>query len=233
LRLGEFIGRHHWERHRADDHILYGEPGEHQLRRKQHAELGSKGRDEHFHLAGDIHLKRRSRFHQREPDGDNDLHADGDQFRRFEDVHGHRDRHFKFSEQANDQFVHSQSYKHRFGFQQHAELGNLRRGEHRHYAGDIHLNIGKRLDQCETNDDDDLHADRDECRRLGHLNGKSYSNGVRSHPRHHHDFVPGRDTRRGLCRLHHRRERRRASLLLFGCRKGCLSIQQRATSTAR
>jgi len=70
---------------------------------------------------------------------------------------------------ADDHILRGQSHKYRFGFQQHAELGDDGRDEHCHHAGNIHFHIGKRFNEHEPNGDDHLHADRDECHRLDHF----------------------------------------------------------------
>ena len=57
-------------------------------------------------------------------------------------------------------------------------MGDHRGDEYCHYAGDIHLHVGKWFDQRKPNGNDDLYADRDQRLRLDHLHGKSHGNGV-------------------------------------------------------
>jgi hypothetical protein len=75
------------------------------------------------------------------------------------------------SKQTNDQLLHGQSREHQLRFQQHAELGDDRRDEYRHRAGNIHVHIGERFNEREPNGDDHLHADGHQCGRFGHVYG--------------------------------------------------------------
>ena len=81
-----------WKRLRADDHFLYGNSDQHQLRYKQHTELGGSRSDEYCHHAGDIHVHIGKRFNEHEPSGDDHLHADGDRCRRLDHVYANRYR---------------------------------------------------------------------------------------------------------------------------------------------
>ena len=116
---------------------------------------------------------------------------------------------------ADDQLLHGEPHEHHFGFQQHAELGDDRGDEHCHHAGDIHVHIRERFDEREPDGDDHLHADGDQCRGLDHGHGNSHGNSVRRPVGDHDHFVPRRNTRRGVCRLHNRRQRRHSALHLF------------------
>jgi len=71
----------------AVDHLVHGKPGEHSNGIKQHAELGDDGRDGHRDYAGDVYIDVRERHDISEPDGDDDIYADGDQRGRLK----HRD----------------------------------------------------------------------------------------------------------------------------------------------
>jgi len=100
LRLGEFAGK----RLRADDQLVHSQPHKHRFRFQQHAELGDDRGDEYCDHAGNIHVHIGKRFDEREPDGDDHLHADGHQRRRL--GHGHGNSYGKRGKQANDQLVH-------------------------------------------------------------------------------------------------------------------------------
>lgn len=62
---------------KAHDHFVYCEPVEHHEGSEQHVKLGNQRRDQHLDCSGDIHLHRRQRIYQREPDDDNYLHPEG------------------------------------------------------------------------------------------------------------------------------------------------------------
>ena len=119
------------------------------------------------------------------------------------------------AKQTNHQLFHSEPHKYHFGLQQHAELGDDRRDQYCHHAGDIHVHIGEWFDEREPNGDDHLHADGYQCRRLDHGHGKSHGNSVRRSIDDHNHFVPRRNPRRGVCRLHNSRQRRLSALHLF------------------
>ena len=88
----------------AGDHFLYSESDKRELRCKQHVELGGNRGDLHCHHAGDIHVHIGQRFHEREPNRDDHLHANSDQRRWLGHLYGHR--YCKHIGQANDQFIH-------------------------------------------------------------------------------------------------------------------------------
>ena len=72
---------------------------------------------------------------------------------------------------ADDHFLHSEPDKHKLRNKQHTELGGSRSDECRHHAGNIHFHIGEWFNQHEPNRDDHLHADSNQCHRLGHVYG--------------------------------------------------------------
>ena len=152
------IGR--WHRFRAVDHILYGDSGKHKLRDKQHAELGDKWRSHGFDFSRWIQLRVGERLNDREPGGDDGLHADRNQRFRLGDVHGNSHR--NYSRHANNQLVCSQPDEHQFRFRQHPQLGDKRSDDHCHHAGNIHVYIGEWFDGREPDGDDDLYADSDQ-----------------------------------------------------------------------
>ena len=106
-------------------------------------------------------------------------------------------------------------HKYYFGFQQHAELVDDWSNEYCHHARDIHLHICEWFDEREPNGDDHLHADCDQCLWLEHIHGKSHCNSVRRSIGDSNHFVPKRNPRRGVCRLHNSRQRRLSALYLF------------------
>ena len=115
--------------------------------------------------------------------------------------------------------LHRESHKYHFGFQQYAELGDDRGDEYCHHAGDIHVHIRDWFDEREPNGDDHLHSDGDQCRGLDYIHGKSHCNSVRRSIGDNDHFMPRRNTRRGVCRLHNRRQRRLSTLHLFRSRE--------------
>jgi len=116
---------------------------------------------------------------------------------------------------ADNHFLLGEPDNHKLRYKQHTELGDGRRDESRHHAGDIHFHIGKRFNEHEPNRDDDLHADCDQCLWLDHIHGKSHVNRVWWYVADNHHFVPKRNTRRSVCRLHNRRQRWLSALHLF------------------
>ena len=175
--------------------------------------MGGSRSDEYCHHAGDIHVHIGKRFNDDEPNGDDHLHADSNQCRRLDHVDA--DRYRKHGRETNDQFFHGEPHKYHFGVEQHAELGDDWGDEYCHHAGDIHLHIREWFDEREPNGDDHLHADCDQCLWLDHIHGKSHCRSVRRSIDDNDHFVPERNPRRGVCRLHNRRQRRRSALHLF------------------
>ena len=105
LRRDDFVGLAHWKRLPANDHFVYGGSDKHQLRYKQHTELGGSRSDEYCHHAGDIHVHSGKRFNEREPNGDDHLFVDSNQ-RSWLD-HVYANRHRKHGKQTNNQLLHS------------------------------------------------------------------------------------------------------------------------------
>ena len=70
------------------DHFLHSEPRKYYLRFQQRTELGDDWGNQSCHHAGNIHVHLGERFDEREPNGDDYLHADGDQCRRLDHVYG-------------------------------------------------------------------------------------------------------------------------------------------------
>ena len=75
---------------------------------------------------------------------------------------------------TSDHFLHGESDKHRLRYKQHTQLDGNGSNEYCHYAGDIYVYIGKRLNEHEPNGDDHLHADCDQCQRLLYVYSKHY-----------------------------------------------------------
>jgi hypothetical protein len=212
LRL-EFIEFTLWKRFYADNHFLYGGSDKHKLRHKQHTELGGSRSDDYRHRAGYIHVQIGKRFNQHEPNRDNHLHADSRQRCWFD--HLNADRHRKPAKQTSHQLFHRQPHKHYLRFQQHVELDDERGEQHCHHAGNIYIRIREWFDQRQPNRDDHLHADCDQCLGLSNIHGESHSNSVRQSIGDNNHFVPRRNTRRGVRRLHDSRQRWLSALRLF------------------
>ena len=77
---------------------------------------------------------------------------------------------------TDDSLFCGQSGKHKLRCKQQAELGYDQGDEHRHHAGDLHINVGEWFDEREPNGDDDLYADSDECGRFCHIHCDHYRN---------------------------------------------------------
>ena len=93
----QWIDHVHSDRHRkhgcqTNHQFLYSQPHKHHYRVRQHTELGGNRSDEYCHYAGDIHVYCSKRVHERQPNGDHHLHADGDQYRWFDNFHRNRHR---------------------------------------------------------------------------------------------------------------------------------------------
>lgn len=80
---------------------------------------------------------------------------------------------------ANHHFLCGESDKHKLRDKQHPQLGSNGSDEHCHHAGNIHLHIGKRLNQHESNGDYYLHVNRKQHRWLDHLYPNGHSKYVR------------------------------------------------------
>jgi len=101
------------------------------------------------------------------------------------------------------------------GYKQHTELGDNRSDEYCHCARNIHFYLRNWFHQRQPNGDDDLHADGNECRGLDLIDGKNHGNSGRRFLGDRNHFLPQRNTRGSLRRLHHRRQRRFSTLHLF------------------
>jgi hypothetical protein len=161
--------------------------------------VGKRG-NEHRHRARNIYVHVCKWFHEHEPDGDDHLHADGDKFRWVRDLYGYG--HCKHGRQTSDQFVHSKSKQHPIGLQQHTELGDERRDQCRHYAGDVFIHGSERFHQREPDRDHHLHADGNERDRGDHGLSKGHDKRCRWAAFYHDYFVPGWNTRRGIRGMH-------------------------------
>jgi len=216
LQLGDLVDASLRKWLRANDHFVFGRSGKHKLRFQQRAELGNERSDKYCHHAGDIHVHIGDRFDECESYGDDHLHAHGNQCRWLS--HLYANRYGKHGKHTKDQLLRSQSDKYQSGFQQHAELGDKRGDEYCHHAGDIHVHFGERFDQREPNGDNHLHAHGNQCHRLDHIHGNRNCNRARRSAGDHNHFVPRRDTRRGVCRLHNSRQWRHSALYVFAKR---------------
>jgi len=153
------------------------------------------------------------RFNERQPSGNDNLHADGDQCLWLGNGHGNRHRHHGIS--ANDRLLHSKPDRHQFRFRQHAELDDNRSDEYHNHAGNIYVNIGEWFNEREPNGNDDLHADSHQCFWLdnGHGNRhRSYGRGAADDNDH---LVSWRNAIDTLHRVYDQCQRRNCSLHFF------------------
>jgi hypothetical protein len=213
LRLDDFVELALWKRLRADDHFLYGGSDKHKLRYKQHTELGGSGATSIAITPGTFTSTSASGSTSMSPTATTTYTLTATNAAGSTTSTANRYR--KRAKQTNDQLLHGQPHKYHFRFQQHAELGDDRGDQSCHHAGDIHLHIREWFDEREPNGDDHLHADCDQCLWLDHIHGKSHCNSARRSIGDNNHFVPRRNTRRGVCRLHNRRQRRLSALHLF------------------
>jgi hypothetical protein len=102
--------------------------------------------------------------------------------------------------------------KHHHRYEQRAELVGNGSREHFHHSGNIHIHIRERLNKRKPCSSDDLHVDGNECLGLGHIHGKSHGYSVRRFTGDNNQFVPTRNTGRGLRWLQHCRSRRHSAL---------------------
>ena len=218
MQLDDFADDSPWKWLRANNQFVCGRSGKHKLRFQQHAELDDERSGDYCHHAGNIHVHIGEWFDQRESNVDNHLHAHGDQCHWLNHVCANR--YGKHGKQTDDQLLHGQPHKYQFRFQQHVELDDKRSDDYCHHAGDIHVHIGERFYECESNGDDNLHAHRNQYLRLGHIHGNRHHHCVRRYVGDNNHFVPGRNTRRGVCGLHNSRRRRHSALRVFA-KHGC------------
>jgi len=116
---------------------------------------------------------------------------------------------------ADNHFLHRESDKRKLRHEQHAELGGSGSGEYCHRAGHIYLYLGEWFNEHEPNGDHHLHADGKQCIWLKHIHGESYRGSGRRSSGDNDNLVPRGNTRRQLCRLHNRRNRRLSAIHLF------------------
>jgi hypothetical protein len=213
MHLANTIELVHWSRLNAGDCFVFGGSGKHQLRRRQHAELGYERRDQYRHHARNVHFRISERFNEREPDGDDYLHVDCYECGRLYHLNAYRYR--NDGGQTKHQLVHSERYKYHFGLKQHTELGDDGRDQYRHHSRNLHVHISEWFNEREPNRDDDLHIDCYQCGRLNYVDGTGRRDGPGRSINDHHYFLPRRNTRRGVCRLHNHRQRRHSALHVF------------------
>jgi len=166
----------------------------------------------------------RERLGGSESGGDHNVHPDGHKHHRLGDGDG--DRYLDPAEPAHDQLVHGEPEEHHPGWDQHAQLGDIRRDDAQHCAGKPRVELRERLGQREPGDDDHLRSDGDQCRGIGDGVGHGNGDGDRWSAEDHDHKLPGRNAEHGLCGLHHCRDRRDSALQFF-CRR-----QRQLPSTA-
>jgi hypothetical protein len=162
-RTGGLRRRFEWalsENVRADYHLLYGGSDERKFRDQQHVELGGDGSDGYRHQTGDVHFHLGCGHNQREPDSDDHLHVDRNQFDWINHIDG--DRYGNHVEQTGDQFLHGESHKHHVRFEQHTELDDDRSHQPCYHAGEFYFHFRQWIDERESDRDDDLHTDGDQ-----------------------------------------------------------------------
>ncbi len=216
MQLGDFADESEW--HCASDQFIFRQSGRHKHWFRQHAELVDERSHERCHHAGNILFHSFEWFNERESNGDHHLHAYGNQCQWLS--HRHANCYGKHGKQANHQFLHRQSRKHYVGFQQHAELVGERSHEHCHHAGDIYVQLFDWFDERESNGDDHLYANGNQCVGLGHIHAGGYGN----HSKRTREQLW--DRKWEVVHLHHRigRERRNIaehSLRHVRARTGC------------
>jgi hypothetical protein len=180
----------------TNNQLLLSESRKYHWGFQQYAELGDDRGDEYRHHAGDIHVHIRDGLDEREPDGDDHLHADGYQCRGLD--HLYANRYHKHVKQTHNRLLLSESHKYHVGFQQHAELGDDRGDEYCYHAGDFHVHIRDWFDEREPDGDDYLHTDCYQCRGLEYIHGNSHCNSVRRSTGDNDHFMPRRNTRRSV-----------------------------------
>jgi hypothetical protein len=158
----------------ADDYIVYREPGGGYRRHEHDIELGDHRVDERERDAGDICVDIAERHDDDQPDGDDDVHADGNEHFRIGDGDGDGDG--DAAEPADDQLVLGEPDGNRAGQREHAELDDIGRGEPLDQPGRDYADDGKRIDAGESGSDDHLCPDGDEC--CGQRDGVSDADGI-------------------------------------------------------
>jgi hypothetical protein len=177
--------------------------------------LGYNWGDESRDYAGIVYIHSGEQFYEREPDGYDDLHADGEQCFRFDNLysHGHRDC---SAIKADDHFVYGKSPEHQFWFEQHAELEYNRGDESCDYAGIVYIHSGEQFYEREPDGYDDLHADSEQCYRLEQGDGEGDDRGVWRAVDDINHVLPWGHAGRFVCGLHDCRYRGNAALHFFG-----------------
>jgi hypothetical protein len=197
----------------TDHQLVHSEPHKYHFGLQQRTELDDGRRDQYRHHAGNVHVHISEWFNEREPNGDDHLHVDGYQCSRLNYVYAYR--YSNDGRQTDHQLVHSEPHKYHFGLQQHTELGDGRRDQYRHHARNVHVHISEWCNEREPNGDDHLHVDSYQCSRLSYVDGTGHSDGLWRSIDDHHYVVPRRNTRRGIYRLYHNRQRRHSALYVF------------------
>ena len=183
--------------------------------------MGDFWRDERCDHAGELRIDVGERLGAAEPDDHHDLHADRNQQRRIGDVHGDCDG--DAAEPSGDRVIHSESRKHCIGRDQHAELGDDGRGDHYHHSRDIYVGF------CERHHEREPEATTTYVLTATNAAGSATATAMVTVAaaggtlQDHHDKLPGWNAGNGLCRLHHRGQRRDAALYVFGRRQRQLS----------
>jgi hypothetical protein len=89
------------------------------------------------------------------------------------------------------------------------------RDQYRHHSRNILVHISEWFNECEPNGNDYLHVDCHQCGRLNHVDSAGHGDGFRRSIEDHYYFVPRRNTRCCVCRLHDNCQRRHSALYVF------------------
>ena len=184
----------------ADDQLFCSEPDGRDAGRGEHVELGDDGRDDSDDYSGDVQFDVGERIDECEPRRDNHIRFDGDKCGRVGDGIGAGDR--AGAGVAGDQLIHGESAEYHGGGQHITELvGNGSYGYCDH-AGNIYVDIGERFDFSESNGNDDVYADGEQCGGIEYCDGKCDGECRGRRAEDCDDELPRGNAGRGLCRLH-------------------------------
>jgi hypothetical protein len=196
----------------ADDQFIHSEPHGNLAGRCEHAELDDVGRDDPLDQSGRNYGERGERIDTGEPGGDCHLCLDSDECRGLGD--GVSDGNGIDTDHTGDQLLLGQPAEHYHGREQHAELGNDGRDERADCAGRVQLDVNHRVDDGESDDDDDLYAYCGKRCGDGNRDGDGDCDSVRRDAFDYDDNVPRRNAEHGVRGLHDHSERRHAAVFL-------------------
>ena len=177
-------------------------------------ELGHDRCREHRDHARYIYFHIRKRFHKRQPDSNNRLHAYGNGHCRV--GHCNRDRHCKYwRKQARHQLLHRKSDEHHFRVCLYSELDDDGSDESRDHARCIHFHVCNRLYERQSNDGDHLYFNCLQQRRIDNGDRKNFRDRFRRNADHRNNILPWWNARQGIHGLRHRRQWRISAIHVF------------------